>query len=1278
MNFHKESAHLQTGNLVKTKIKTNTGLFVSILCCFFYSGFSQSAPNFGAVSDFVLFTVNGAIGNTGTTTITGDIGSNVGAISGFAAPSVVNGTIYAADAVTNSASADLLAAYTQLNNTTATNTSHTASFGNGETLTAGVYVLSNAGTIDGTLILDAQGNTNALFIFKTGGALSSGAEAKVILINGAKAKHVFWVAEGAIALATMTSMNGVLIANNGAVSLAAGCSLIGRMYSTTGAIAVDASSVVIVENSNGLVISSNQTICPGTQPDNLILSGNTGSIVKWQRATDANFTLPIDISVTAVVLTGEIIGALSETTYFRAVEVTGDGLYIFSDYVSITIYIGQHPDFGTAADFIFFTINGAVGNTGTSNITGNIGTNLGVISGFESPTIVNGNIHNANATTSQAATDLIIAYNQLHALTPTNTSHPAAFGNGEIVTPGIYEQTTAVTIAGNLTLDAEGDHNAMFVFRVEGALSTAVGTTIILTNGASAENIFWIAEGAIGMGATTTMYGTLLSNNGAISMGAGDILYGRMYSNSGAIAAYGNAATIIGDGIMGTVSENQTFCFGNSPTDLSLSGYTGNILKWQSASNASFDDSEDIACTSNILTATIIGALNVTTYFRAVISKGLCGTVISNPIAINIIPQTIGGTLSPNQIICRATIPTNLILAGNIGNVIKWQSAADATFTVEVQDINSTANSYTGEAIGMLTATRYFRAVVQSEGCTIINSASVEIFVPPTSTFTNGAWDEIPNEKTAVIINADLLLTANLHVCSCQIINAAIVTVPTGKALIVERDLSIEATANLIIENSGSLVQVEDSGTTIGNITVNRDSEPMKLYDYSYWSAPVKDWRLNQLSPNTLSDKYFDWNPLTYNWNTINGGIETMEPGKGYIVRAPQDWTTANETSGVYQGNFSGNPNTGIVPVVIQKGIGTLNLIGNPYPSAINIDLFLTNTENEGILSGTIYLWTHNIAISNTIPGNEIYNYTSDDYAKYNLTGGVKTASASITGGIAPDGIIASGQGFFIEANATLTSGSYVANFKNSMRIIDKNNQFYRATSVIQPIEALQKNRLWLNMSNEAGAYSETLLGYVSGATDGFDNLYDGKTFFTGNVLSLYSIVGADTYSIQGKAIPFNIDAVIPLGYSTTIDGNFTISIDKVDGLFQNQNVYLVDHFNNTIQNLKLVDYNFTTTAGTYNNRFELRFEANALSTVNPTFDKNNVMVYQHDGTLIINTGNILMDDVKIFDISGRLLLQKDQINAFETKIPMARINEVLIVVVTSQNHETVTKKIVN
>jgi hypothetical protein len=102
----------------------------------------------------------------------------------------------------------------------------------------------------------------------------------------------------------------------------------------------------------------------------------------------------------------------------------------------------------------------------------------------------------------------------------------------------VYAIAAAGSIAGNLILDAGGNANAVFIFKFAGAFTTGAFTTVSLINNASACNVFWIAEGAISMAASTTMRGTLIANNGAASMGADGILEGRLMSTAGAASFY--------------------------------------------------------------------------------------------------------------------------------------------------------------------------------------------------------------------------------------------------------------------------------------------------------------------------------------------------------------------------------------------------------------------------------------------------------------------------------------------------------------------------------------------------------------------------------------------------------------------------------------------------------------------------------------------------------------------------------------------------------------------
>ena len=204
----------------------------------------------------------------------------------------------------------------------------------------------------------------------------------------------------------------------------------------------------------------------------------------------------------------------------------------------------QTPNLRSLSSFIIFTTNGAIGNTGSSQITGNVGTGVGAVTGFDPSPNFTGTVSNADITTTQATTDLTGLCNEINAFNATNTSHTAAFGNGETLLPGVYTVGGAGSLVGVLNLDASCSPNSIFIFKFGGAFTTAAASTINLLNGAKACNVFWIAVGAISMDPGTVMKGTLIAYPGAVSMGAGGILEGRLLSTSGAIAVNVVNATV--------------------------------------------------------------------------------------------------------------------------------------------------------------------------------------------------------------------------------------------------------------------------------------------------------------------------------------------------------------------------------------------------------------------------------------------------------------------------------------------------------------------------------------------------------------------------------------------------------------------------------------------------------------------------------------------------------------------------------------------------------------
>ena len=497
--------------------------------------------------------------------------------------------------------------------------------------------------------------------------------------------------------------------------------------------------------------------------------------------------------------------------------------------------------------------------------------------------------------------------------------------------------------------------------------------------------------------------------------------------------------------------------------------------------------------------------------------------------------------------------------------------------------------------------------------------------------------------------------------------------VQSSNTITVTNEVNVVGNGIFIFENNSSLVQVSNAVNT-GNIIYRRNTQPLRRYDLTYWSSPVTRvpaFTLHDLSPQTLGDKYFKFDPLT-RWITIYNGAEEMVKGNGYSIRGPQPYDT-NLTQ-VYPGEFVGVPNNGQItgPAAVAE---QYNLLGNPYPSAIYADQFIH--DNAANLYGTLYFWVHNVAPAQTVPGSSTYYYSNDDYAIYNLSGittvGSMTGIGAPTPGNqqAPQGYIAAGQGFLAKSK---TGQSVV--FTNSMRVPGYNSQFYKSA-------ATEKHRIWLNLTNTQGAFKQLLIGYVTGATNSWDNNYDAITINANPYIDFYSINEDIKLVIQGRAIPFVASDTIPLGYRSALEGEFTIAVDHTDGNLDTQAIYLQDNVTKTIHNLKTGGYKFTTTIGVFPDRFVLRYtNPNDAVLGNENFENLNgnisVSVREKNIKLQSFSDKVNIQEAAVYDVGGKLLYHKKEIDDKEWLITNLHSGpQVLLVKITLDNGKTVTKKIV-
>jgi uncharacterized repeat protein (TIGR01451 family) len=237
---------------------------------------------------------------------------------------------------------------------------------------------------------------------------------------------------------------------------------------------------------------------------------------------------------------------------------------------------------GTAADFAVLA-GSTITNTGPTTINGDLGLSPGTsVTGFP-PGQVNGTIHAADSVALQAQTDLTTAYNNA-AARPVSATIPVELG-GTTQTPGVYDSAAGTFgITGTLTLDAQGDPNAVFIFEAASTLITASASNILLINGAQAANVFWVVGSSATLGANSTFQGNILALT-SITVTTGTAINGRALARNGAVTLDSSAITALVPALTismtaGTSSTapGDTVHYAITVTDTGQTAYTGATL----------------------------------------------------------------------------------------------------------------------------------------------------------------------------------------------------------------------------------------------------------------------------------------------------------------------------------------------------------------------------------------------------------------------------------------------------------------------------------------------------------------------------------------------------------------------------------------------------------------------------------------------------------------------------------------------------------------------------
>ncbi|WP_433764988.1 T9SS sorting signal type C domain-containing protein [Flavobacterium ginsenosidimutans] len=1065
-----------------------------------------------------------------------------------------------------------------------------------------------------------------------------------------------------------------------------------------GTVAGTYTGTLIVKNANGCVSAANNftvtvnatpTITLGTagavcssssaQTTNLAYSATTNSpttySIVWNASPTNSFVAVTDATLTASPISISIPANTAAGTYTGTLTVkNASGCVSAANNFTVTVNANPTITLGTA---------GAVCQSASAQTT-----NLAYSATTNSPTTYS-ITWNASPTNSFAAVT-----NAVLSASPISIAVPAG--------------TTAGTYTGNLTVrNANGCVSAVNTFTIlvnplptittSGVLgvscqSTSAQTTSLAysatTGSPNSYSIDWAT--IVDQGATTFAFtsgaGTINNINIPANTAAGT--YSGVMTISTANGCLATQAVSLTINAVPTITTSGTFtpvCQNstaqttslaytsttNSPTSYSIDWVT---LTDQGTTPFAFSSGSGNIVNVNVPANTPAGTYN-----------GVMTIVTANGCPAN---QAVSLTVNAVSAAPTASATQQPSCQNNSG-VITVTSPASGTgysYSIDGVDFSNTSGIFTGLVAGSYTV----KVKNTASGC---ESPSTPIIINP---LINKVWNgnidaswgnaanwtpagvplasdcvEIPDVATNPIISGtDGTFFAN----RITIENNGYLIVESTNTLTVTNEVNVVGNGVFIFENNSSLVQISDAVNT-GNITYRRNTKPVRRYDLTYWSSPitrVPAFTLHDLSPNTLYDKFYKYDPVA-RWIINYNGTQEMVKGNGYNVRAPQIYDI-NSTQ-IYTAEFVGVPNNGTISgpaAVAEKS----NLFGNPYPSAIYADQFIH--DNAANIYGTLYFWTHNTPPSAS-PGSNVYSYSNDDFAIYNLSGettvgGLTGVGATTPGNQeAPSGYIAAGQGFFAKAR---TNQSVV--FTNSMRVPGRNTQFYKSSAVT----TIERHRVWLNMTNTQGAFKQLLIGYAAGATNSWDNNFDALSMDANPYLDFYSINEGKKLVIQGRALPFVVTDTVTLGYRSAIEGDFTIAIHNSDGNLSTQDIYLQDKTANIIHNLRSGGYTFSTTTGVFQDRFILRYINPEIVLGNDDFEgsDNRIIVSVKDKNIKLQSASDQenLQETAIYDAGGKLLYQKKGINNREWTITNFQSGpQVLLLKITTEDGKTVSKKII-
>lgn len=554
----------------------------------------------------------------------------------------------------------------------------------------------------------------------------------------------------------------------------------------------------------------------------------------------------------------------------------------------------------------------------------------------------------------------------------------------------------------------------------------------------------------------------------------------------------------------------------------------------------------------------------------------------------------------------------------------------------------------------------------------------ITIFNAQTTTWNGSSWSNgKPDASINAIISADYNESASF--------SAKVLTIQAGKIFTLNSNFQVIVydsfvnNGTLIVESNASFVQRNNTSSYSGSGTaIIKRIANLKRMDYNYWSSPVANQNIRNFSIGTPAQFFFKYNePDDKFYSNEITASSTFESGIGYAIRGKESYSATSPTTETF--SFSGVPNNGTYNLIMKRSSGAdkgYNLIGNPYPSNLNLASFAKSLPNRNSIVGKFWFWSN----INQVISQQGSSYAGNNYATFVVDiGGVGPTyvSGSIEEvALRPTGTTRVAQGFIVQAKYNNAPVS----FTNAMRATTNSSSVFYNKNEEEDDEEPEEiiNRYWLKFINPDNIANNILIAHIAEATDNYDEDYDSALFGIGND-AFYSAIGANKLQIQARTLPIKDSDVIPLGYKNSKAGNCIIALNDKDGVFKDDNkaIYLKDKVTGSVTNLQDGYYTFYSDVLSAPNesRFEIIYDNSVLAADNSSM--NQWIVFKKDTNWIVR-GSDTINDLQIYDASGKLIRSITENNSKELKVSNIGLLKGIYIFKLTTSKGVVTKKVLN